>query len=173
MTRRGASISLVFSFAAALAIAGLSQLLVPSGSGDGIVSLSWRTEAARIEECRTLSEEELSRVAPHMRRSEECVGGTADYQLRLSVGDLEPWVDTIAPSGLRRDRPVYVLHDQLVPPGRYPVSVTFEAILPGSDASEVGALSWSGDVDLARNQIVLITLDADGRDLVVRASAPR
>ena len=165
--------SLVFSFAVALAIAGLSQLLVPIGGGDGIIRLSWRIEAARIEECRSLSEEELSRIAAHMRRAEECVGGTADYQLRLSVGDLEPWIDTIAPSGLRRDRPVYVLHDQPVRPGRYPVVVAFEAILPGSDAPEASALSWSGELDLARNQIVLITLDADGRDLVVRTSTPR
>jgi hypothetical protein len=91
-------------------IALLSQWPVERASGDSIIRLSWRTEPLRAEECRTLTEEELAAVPAHMRRAQECVGEYVDYELSVTVDGVSR-VDTLSPSGLRHDRPVYVLRD--------------------------------------------------------------
>jgi hypothetical protein len=104
-----------------------------------------------------------------MRRSEECTGRSADYELRVAIDGGEPIVDTLAPSGLRRDRPVYVLRDELVRPGTHSLDVSFTALVDEGDvpADASIALRWSGDLDLAPGEVGLITLD-DAEQTLVR-----
>lgn len=154
--------------------AGLSQVPTRSADGDALVRLSWRTEPIRVEECRTLTEEELAEVPAHMRRTEECTGYFVDYEVRLEIDGQEPTVDTIAPSGLRRDRPVYVLRDRPIPPGRHSVTVTFSALVPESfepDDRPV-TLEWAGSMDLGPGEVGLVTLDDRGRSLVRETGRP-
>lgn len=148
--------------------AGLSQVPMISADGDAFVRLSWRTEPIRVEECRTLTEEELAEIPAHMRRTEECTGYFVDYEVRLEIDDLEPLIDTVAPSGLRRDRPIYVLRDRPVHPGRHSVEVSFTALVPESfepDDAPI-TLEWSGAMELGPGEVGLVTLDDTGRSLL-------
>ena len=151
-------------------VGALSQLPMGDGSEEALVRLSWRAPVLRVEECRTLTREELDRIAPHMRRSEECTGYTADYEVRVTIAGGEERVDTVAPSGARRDRPVYVFLDVPVAPGAHDVTVAFTALVPGD--AEVGdvprTVQWSGTLRLEPRQIGLVTLAADGRSLEAR-----
>jgi hypothetical protein len=165
---KGRALGAVLAGAALVAAtAGLSRLPMSTADGDAFIRLSWRTEPIRIEECRTLTEEELAAIPAHMRRTEECTGYFVDYEVRLEIDGHEPTVDTVAPSGLRRDRPVYVLRDRSVPPGRHSVDVSFTALVPESFESDDQpvALEWSGPMELGPGEVGLVTLDDAGRSL--------
>lgn len=151
-------------------VAALSHWPLSAMDGDAFVRLSWRAEPIRVEECRTLTDEELADVPAHMRRTEECTGYFVDYELRLAIGD-DVAVDTVSPSGLRRDRPVYVLRDHRIPPGRHGVEVGFTALVPEDfEADQLPVtMSWSGTMDLEAGEVGLVTLDDDGRALTRRS----
>ena len=156
----------------ALATAALSAWPVRSNEPEAVVRLSWRLEPIRVEECRTLTSEEQARLPAHMRRTEECTGNFVDYALHFVV-DGVPVVDTVSPSGLRRDRPVYVLVDRSVSPGAHEVDVTFTALLPdGSQTDGPTRLTWSGAMELQAGEVGLITLDEAGGSLL-RPERPR
>jgi len=159
----------VVSILLAVGIAQLSQWPMHADSADSFIRLSWRTEPVRVEACRTLTEEDLVGVPSHMRRTEECSGDFANYELTLRVGQRELWVDTISPSGLRRDRPVYVLHDERVPAGIHRIRVSFSALVPPDfESDDPVTLTWEEDMTLAPREIGLVTLDPTGTVLLRR-----
>ncbi|MDX1646566.1 MAG: hypothetical protein R3304_05445 [Longimicrobiales bacterium] len=163
--------SILVTVALTVALGALSQWPVHQEPDEAVVRLSWRTEPVRVEECRALTEEELAGVPAHMRRTEECVGGFVDYALTLAIDGRQALTDTLAPSGLRRDRPVHVLHDETVDPGKHRVEVTFSALVPAEDPRrEDGSvtLRWSGQMSLEPGEIGLVTLGPSQSRLVHR-----
>lgn len=109
--------------------------------------LSWSARPERIEVCRRLSAEEQARRQEHMRQQVECEGGFATYTLRVEVDGRAIGETVIHGAGLRHDRPLYLLRDYPVPPGRHRVRVTLtrrektdndaaafvEAVVPDAD----------------------------------------
>lgn len=152
------------------AIGAGSQWTIDASGEGALVRLSWRIEAVRVETCRTLTEAELAEIPAHMRQAQSCEGGAVDYELTLEVDGIIELIDTIAPSGLRRDRPVYVYHDQLVEPGERRVEVRFGPIVDEPSADTIPDHTWSGVLDLEARQIGLLTLTADGSRLERRTS---
>lgn len=167
-TRRvgGAAIVLVTLVATIV----LSNLRVPADSTDAMVRLSWRIDPVAIEECRTRSEEELARLAPHMRQEEVCEGRHAHYELEFSVDGQRAAFDTLVPAGFRHDRPVFVLSELTVPPGPADVEVRFTALVPETFEADGVPVSyeWQGRLELEPRQIGLITMDEEGRRLIQR-----
>jgi len=150
-------------------IAWLSLAPMPPAPDDAVVRLSWRSQPYRVEECRALSAEELELIPSHMRRTEECVGEFVDYEVALEVDGVLR-LDTVAPAGARRDRPVYVFQDEFVSPGTHDVTVRFRALV-GIDSGqdeEPPTLEWNGSVTLAEREIALVTLDPTGTRLLRR-----
>ncbi|MBT8488236.1 MAG: hypothetical protein HKN72_04480 [Gemmatimonadetes bacterium] len=160
--------AVVASLILAAGMAGLSQVPVATADGDARVRLSWRNEPIRVEECRTLSDEDQADVPAHMRRAQSCTGYRVDYELRLEIDGQSVAVDTVAPSGLRRDRPVYVLRDIAVPPGRHDVEVSYAALVPEDYQAEglPAAFGWSGDMELGPGDVGVLTLGDNGRSLI-------
>ena len=162
------ALGVLVTVAGLAAIGVLSQWSMPTDGHDALVRLSWRTAPIRIESCRRLTEEELAGRFPRTcvaRRG--APGDTADYELSLRIGGIASLTDTIAPAGLRGDRPVYVFVDQPVPPGVHEVAVSFRALVPADfDAEAAAPLTWGGTLQLEPREIGLISLTADGRRLV-------
>ena len=148
-----------------LFLGAASQWQIEASGEEALVRLSWRIEPVRIESCRSLTEAELAEVPAHMRRAETCQGGAVDYELRLEIDGVATVVDTIAPSGLRRDRPVYVYRDHAVSPGRTEVAVHFAPIVEDEAADAVAPHTWDGVVALQAREIALLTLSADASRL--------
>ena len=155
----------VVAVAVLLLIGAASQWTIDASGEDALVRLSWRIEPVRVETCRVLSEAELAEVPAHMRRAETCTGGAVDYELRLDVDGVRVTTDTIAPSGLRRDRPIYVYHDHPVEAGRRAVSVGFGPIIDDPAGDTIADHTWEGALDLAPREIGLLTLSADAARL--------
>ncbi len=160
----------VVSLVLVAGMAGLSQIPLATADGDARIRLSWRNEPIRVEECRALTDEDQEDIPAHMRRAQSCTGYHVDYELRLEIDGRAVAVDTLAPSGLRRDRPVYVLRDVTVPPGRHDVDVSYAALVPEDYRAEglPAAFRWSGVMELGGGEVGLVTLDESGRTLTRR-----
>jgi hypothetical protein len=169
MTRTRSLLAGALALAIALVIAWLSQAPTTyARADDALLRLSWRVDGLRIEECRERTAEELEALAPHMRTPEVCVGGGADYELRVELDGAPLVHDTVEAGGARGDRPVYVYRDIDLSPGRYALRVAFRALVPEAfeaDGARV-ARSFDGAVDVAPTEVVLITLDPGTSDLV-------
>lgn len=107
-------------------VAGLAALAYASAvplayhpEESALLRLSWSARPERIEVCRTLSEEELAKIAEHMRQRVSCEGVFATYALRTEVDGQLIGEAIVRGAGLRNDRPLYLLRDYPVPPGRH------------------------------------------------------
>lgn len=169
MTSRQRLGAAVVSAAILLAIGALSEVpTIHAGSDEALLRLSWRLQGVAVEECRPLTAEELERIPAHMRRTEECTREVMDYELRVAGVPPGELVDTVSPSGARRDRPVYVFRDLEVNPGTYDVEVTFSALVPDDFVPDERPLtySWGGRIALSPAEVALVTLDDSGEKLV-------
>jgi hypothetical protein len=90
-----------------------------------VLRLSWSAHPERIETCRERTPEELAERPAHMRQPLDCEGTAATYLLEVRVdGEL---LDSavVRGSGIRNDRPIFLLRDYVVSPGPHQVRVAF------------------------------------------------
>ena len=104
-----------------------SVSLSPHGD-QAVLRLAWTARPERIEDCRQQSDEELSKLPPHMRQSMSCVGTSATYRLEVRWNDRVIVQQTIRGGGLRHDRPLYLFRDIALPPGDSAIRVQFERV---------------------------------------------
>lgn len=105
------------------ASSGVNAPWNPAGATE--LRLSWSARPERIETCRELSDAELAERPAHMQRRIECVGGSATYDLAVTVDDAVLDNDVIHGSGLRQDRPIFLLRRYPLVEGEHRVRVTF------------------------------------------------
>lgn len=105
------------------ASSGVNAPWHPSGATE--LRLSWSARPERIETCRELSDAELAERPAHMQRRIECVGGSATYDLAVTVDDAALDDEVIHGSGLRKDRPIFLLRRYPLVEGEHRVRVTF------------------------------------------------
>ncbi len=175
MSRLRVGLGVLVALLMTLAIGALSQVPYRAESaGQAWIRLSWRVSAPRIEECRTLTAEEMAELPIHMRREEVCERTGIPYRLRIALNGEGVEETLIRGAGTRGDRPIYVYRELRVPSGahRLEISLTPEV---GGEASAgdapVEALELTEELDLAAGDVALITRAADGR-LTVRRAEP-
>ncbi len=157
------------------ALVGVSQVPWTASAGDGgELRLAWRWRSERVERCRRRSAEELARLPVHMRKAEVCERGLRPYALRVTVDGRSAALDTVRAAGAEADRPLSVFRRLPLAPGRYSVSVSFEAVAVGSDTSRSATRTMGLDttVVIAPRRVVLVTLDEDTGRLVIRTAPP-
>lgn len=121
--RIGAAV--VVSALAAGLLASASALMLPwHDSGEATLRLSLRARPERIEHCRAPSEQELAQLPEHMRQRLICEGTTASYLLRVDLDGLPVDSQVVRGGGLRNDRPLQLLREYGVTPGRRRITVT-------------------------------------------------
>jgi hypothetical protein len=157
-----------------LSVAGISAAsrlpLSFRGEHDALLRLSWRVDGVSMEECRSLTDEELANLPVHMRNPEACIGRIAPYRLQVGIDGAMVVSDTVYPAGARGDRPIFVLHDLPLDPGSTRVRVRFDPLLPPGAKPGPAAVPLFLDrvVAVEAGRIVLVTLDDAGRNLVMR-----
>ena len=73
------------------------------GPDDALIKLSFSHAGAHAQECRTLTQEELQRLAPNMRRPMDCVRERLPLLVELELDGNILYRETLAPSGLSSD----------------------------------------------------------------------
>lgn len=105
----------------------LSSVPMAQGVSEGaLLRLSWKAVPERIEVCRELSEEELAKLAEHMRQRVRCDGRFATYTLRVEVDERAVHEGIVRGAGLRNDRPMFLLHEIGMNPGEHRLRVVFQ-----------------------------------------------
>lgn len=181
---------IVLAGAAVVGLAALSRVpYEPDEPGSARLRLSWRARGEAVARCRKATAEELKGVAAHMRQETVCEGArVAPYQLRVVI-DGDTVLDQLAPgSGVAGDRPLYVLREYEVSPGRHHVQVWFEKhsldgrqddAAPSSDAADVREsrrraipprLVIDSTVTVPEHAVLLVTYDSERRQLVLRGA---
>ncbi|HXE80681.1 MAG TPA: hypothetical protein VNK41_08035 [Vicinamibacterales bacterium] len=185
--------------AAAAVVWGSSVPLTVNEAGGAVLRLAWAVRPERIETCRDLAPEELANVPAHMRRTRVCEGVAAEYRLVVTdaaTGDV--LVDRVTRAGgFRQDRRLYVFEELPIPAGPAAFDVRFERLTQGAaehadegddeeaeddearerrdeDARRVSVpprLSLKVQGSVGPNEVVLVTYDAQRRDLVVLRGA--
>lgn len=163
VTRLGA---LALAVALTVAVVALSRVpLDDAGADAALLRLSWQMRGDVVETCRELSAEELERLPVHMRNPEACEGRARTYRLAVEVDGRSRIRKRIEPGGVRGDRPMTVLEELNVEPGRRAVRVEF-APMDAEASTEPWVLQDS--LHLSAGQVVLITLGDGEAGLVVR-----
>ena len=160
----------VLAVAALGGVAWLSAAPLAVREGDtGAVRLSWRFRADAEETgCRPPTSEELAELPPHMRNPDACMGQVLSFALHVSVDGDALLADTLEPAGARGDRPVFVLEDLPLEPGRHRLDVRFEGVgAPGTAEAAAPRYALDRTVGMGAGEIVLITYEAETDRLVV------
>lgn len=160
----------VVTIVAAWALAASSGVPVRWHADDAAeLRLSWSGRPERIETCRMLSEDELAQRPAHMRRSMECEGRSATYDLRVSADGVMLDSLVVRGSGARGDRPAFVLRRYQLEPGMRRVRVTLarrEPVDPAADTAPATTSTLARHVALdtaiavEAGAVVLVTYDA-------------
>ena len=70
---------------------------------NAMIKLSFSHAGAHVEECRTLTQEELNQVAPNMRRLTQCLRERVSLQIEVLLDGALIYRDQLAPSGIAGD----------------------------------------------------------------------
>jgi hypothetical protein len=89
----------------------------------GIVMLSFVRGADRRADCRRLTPEEIAKLAPNMRRVQDCPRGRRPIYVELDVGDRIAYRASLPPTGIAGDGPSRVYERFVLPVGQYNIAV--------------------------------------------------
>jgi hypothetical protein len=151
----------------------------PPDTGKAVLRLAWRTNTLVREVCRPRTAAELEALPVHMRTPEECSRERSEYRLVVDVEGRRPDTLRVAGGGLRGDRPVFVMQERALSAGAHDVMITFapwgdDEYAPSTPgAHSVAALRLDTTLTFVRGNVHLVTLDTEGRRLVVRSPTPR
>lgn len=73
------------------------------GPGKAVIKLSFSHAGAHVEECRRLTQEELNRLPPNMRRPTECPRARVPLLVEVEVDGRLLYREELLPSGLAGD----------------------------------------------------------------------
>lgn len=94
---------------------------IPKNSG--VVMLTFVHGADRKGECRRLTPEEIARLAPNMRRVQDCPRGRRPIHVELDVDGRSVFKASLAPTGIAGDGPSRVYQRFVLPAGKHDLAV--------------------------------------------------
>ena len=156
----------VLASAASLALIGWGSRVAyeTADAEHALLRLSWRIRPERNEVCRDRTPAELEALPVHMRTPRVCETRVTPYQLIVRIDQGHPDTVVLLPAGARHDRPIYVLRDSLLAAGKHRISVTF-----GRAGVTAPVMHLDESIDLRPGRISLITMDDEGKKLVLMA----
>jgi hypothetical protein len=134
-----------------------------SDAGAATLRITWRAPGERVEECRTLSAEELEALPVHMRRERICERRFLPYRLQVDLDGRRVIDEVVRPAGAQEDRPLYVFRELDLEPGSHRVEVRWaredglERTSEGTTGT--GPLSLEASLRLEPGDVALVTYD--------------
>jgi quinol-cytochrome oxidoreductase complex cytochrome b subunit/coenzyme F420-reducing hydrogenase delta subunit len=125
------------------------------GEDQAMVSLSFSHAGKRIRECRRLTQEELDRLPPNMRKPEDCPRERLPVRVLFTVDDRSLYEASLPPTGLWSDGAANVYR-------RLPVASGMQRLFVGMNVSgEADGFDYASEqaMDLAPGQHVVIEFD--------------
>jgi len=129
-----------------------------------IISLVFSHAGDRIAECRILSQNELNKLPPNMRKPSDCPRERHPVRVELRTGTKTLYADTLLPSGIWADGKASVYQRVEVPAGEYEIFVGMN----DSGGSEDFDSSNTATVDLRPGRNLVIQFDEQTEQFLIR-----
>lgn len=135
---------------------------IPENSG--VMMLTFVHGADRKGECRRLSPAEIAKLAPNMRRVQDCPRVRRPLYVELDVDGRKIYQASLPPTGIAGDGPSRVYQRFVMPAGKYDVAVRMRdtARADGFDHERRGI------VDFAPSQMFVIDYRPESGEFVFR-----
>lgn len=129
-----------------------------------IISLVFSHAGDRIAECRILSQEELNKLPPNMRKPSDCPRERHPVRVELRSGDMTLYRDTLLPSGIWSDGKASVYKRVEVQAGRHEVFVGINDSGGSDDFDSTDAAV----VNLGPGRNLVIQFDEETEQFLIR-----
>lgn len=129
------------------------------GADAAMLRLAWRMPGGAAQVCRDRTQAELDALPAHMRTPQVCETVAIAYRLETEVDDVRVDERRLRPTGARGDRPLAVWLELPLEPGAHEVEVSL--VREGGETED--DLELEADIDASAGEIVLITLNDEGR----------
>jgi ferredoxin/coenzyme F420-reducing hydrogenase delta subunit len=132
--------------------------------GEAVISLTFSHAGQRLEECRRLSQAELDKLPPNMRKVTDCPRERRPVTVVFQVDDAVVYRHTAAPSGMWSDGESTIYARFPVPQGEHVLHIGM------SDSGRAEGFDYALEtrIMLRPEQHVVVEFDADRKVFVVR-----
>lgn len=129
-----------------------------------VVTLAFTHAAQRVGECRTLTQEELNKLPPNMRKPSDCPRERHPVRIELRSADSELYQDRLLPSGIWSDGKANVYRRIVVPAGKH------ELFIGMNDSGGTAGFDYqtTAKVDLSPGRNLVILFDEPSKRFLIR-----
>ena len=131
---------------------------------EAVISWTFSHAGKRIGECRTLTQEDLNKLPPNMRKPADCPRERHPIRVVLRSDDVVLYDETHAPSGIWSDGKANVYRRLVVPAGKHSLFVGM------NDSGSDGEFNYDAatDIDLVPGRNLVVSFDQQQQQLVIR-----
>jgi len=125
------------------------------GDDEAMVVIAFPHAGDTREECRKLTQEELMKLPPNMRKPEDCPRERSPIILEAMLDGESIFSKTMLPPGIFKDGSVNVYYRSKIPVGKH----TFEIKMDDSVRKQGFNHQFTQDIDLETAQILLVEFE--------------
>lgn len=122
------------------------------GDDESMVTVAFSHSGETLEECRRLSQEELLKLPPNMRKLDDCPRERSPIILDASLDGESIYSKTMLPPGIFKDGGVNIFFSNRVPAGKHSFKVKMDDSVRKQGFNHV----FEQDINLAPAQILLV-----------------
>jgi hypothetical protein len=122
---------------------------------EAMITIAFAHAGKLREACRKLSQEELMKLAPNMRKLEECPRERSPVVIEALLDGKQIFNKSLQPPGMYKDGSINIYYNSKVPAGKH----HFEIKMDDSVREEGFNYSAAQDVDIKPTQILLVEFD--------------
>jgi hypothetical protein len=132
--------------------------------GNAIVSMTFSHAAKRIGECRRLTQDELNKLPPNMRKPAECPRERHPVRIELRFGDNVLYSDVLPPSGIWSDGKANIYRRVVVASG------THDLFIGMNDSGGDGGFDYITEerMAIAPGRNIVIRFDTELQQFIIR-----
>jgi ferredoxin/coenzyme F420-reducing hydrogenase delta subunit len=133
-------------------------------NGDAMLSLSFSHAGQRLQECRVLSQDELNKLPPNMRKPSDCPRERNPLQVTLSADGEVLYKQTLQPSGIWKDGESTVYKRLALPAGKHKLFIGM------SDSGRNTGFDYSGEatINFKKGQHVVVEFEHIQREFIFK-----
>ena len=129
-----------------------------------IISLVFSHAGDRIAECRVLSQDELNKLPPNMRKPSDCPRERHPVRVELRSGPNTLYQDTLLPSGIWSDGKASIYQRIEVPAGKHEIFVGMNDSGGSDDFDSTNSVT----VDVTPGRNLVIQFDEQTEQFLIR-----
>ena len=122
------------------------------GDDESMVTVAFSHSGETLEECRRLSQEELLKLPPNMRKLDDCPRERSPIILDASLDGESIYSKTMLPPGIFKDGGINIFFSNRVPAGKHSFKIKMDDSVRKQGFNHV----FEQDINLAPAQILLV-----------------